>query len=123
VTGPRRVERGQATVEMAVLLPLVVALLLVVLQAGLLVRDRMVVLHATRSAGRAVIVEPAASVARAAVTRSGASRATVALEGRLQPGELVTVTVTMAPTAVPVVGRAISGRRISERLTVQVEGG
>lgn len=119
----RRAESGQATVEMALLLPLVVTLLLVVLQAGLLVRDHLVVLHATRSAGRALIVEPAASAARAAVAASGAPRATVAVDGRLQPGELVTVTVSTAPTLVPIVGRAVSGRRISERLTVQVEGG
>lgn len=115
-------QRGQATVELAVLLPVVVTLLLVVLQVGLVVRDQMVVLHATRAAGRAVIVDPSMAAARDAAERSGAPGATVRVEGSLRPGAMVTVTVSAAPTAVPVVGRVLAGRRITERLTVQVEG-
>ena len=115
-------ERGQATVELAVLLPVVVTLLLVVLQVALVVRDQMVVLHATRAAGRAVIVEPSMAAARDAADRSGAPDGTVRIEGQLRPGAMVTITVSAAPTAVPIVGRVLAGRRITERLTVQVEG-
>lgn len=115
-------QRGQATVELAVLLPVVITLLLVVLQVALVVRDQMVVLHATRAAGRAVIVEPSESVAREAVERSGAPGASTSVDGPLRPGSLVTVTVSMAPTEVPIVGRVLAGRRITERLTVQIEG-
>lgn len=109
--------------ETAVLLPLLVTLLLLALQAGLVVRDHLVVLHATRAAGRAVIVEPSLSAARSAVARSGAPAAVTTLDGQLRPGGTVTVTVSSAPTVLPLVGRVVSGRRISERVTVQVEGG
>ncbi|MEY2448174.1 MAG: TadE-like protein [Acidimicrobiaceae bacterium] len=44
----RRRERGQATVEAALVLPLVVLLLLAVVQVGLLVRAEVLVTHAAR---------------------------------------------------------------------------
>ena len=119
----RRDQRGQSTVELALALPVVVMLLLVVVQAGVAVRDRLVVLHAARTAARAVIVEPTPAAAAAALDRVGTgSRARVALAGELRPGGLATVTVTMAPTRVPVVGRVVAGGSVVERLTVLVEG-
>src|SRR4029078_2878808 len=42
--------RGQATVELALVLPLVVFALLAILQVGLVVRDQVAVVHAAREA-------------------------------------------------------------------------
>lgn len=121
--GSQRGQRGQASVELAVLLPVMVLMVLLALQAGLAVRDRMVVLHATRTAARAVIVEPDAGAARAALDRVGlGSRTTVSLSGSLQPGGMATVTVVMSPTVVPVVGRVVAGTAVREQLTVMIEG-
>src|SRR5687767_8032990 len=53
VTRPSRASRGQATVELAVSLPFVVAALLLVLQVGLVVRAQVLVVHAAREAARA----------------------------------------------------------------------
>ena len=118
-----RGQRGQASVELALVMPVVVLLLLLVLQAGLAVRDRLVVLHATRAAARAVIVDPTSAAARSALSSTGTGRgATVSLGGELRPGGLATVTVTMEPTAVPLVGRVIAGHAVTERVTVMVEG-
>lgn len=50
-------ERGQATVEFALILPLVVFLLLAVLQTALVVRDYVAVVHAAREAVRAASVD------------------------------------------------------------------
>lgn len=60
-TCPR--ERGQATVEFALILPLVVFLLLAILQTALIVRDYVAVVHAAREAARAASVDrdPAAA--------------------------------------------------------------
>ena len=58
---PRRrrggAEGGQATVEFAFLLPLVVFAALAVIQIGLVVRDQMDVVHAAREAARAASVD------------------------------------------------------------------
>ena len=50
-------ERGQATVEFALILPLVVFLLLAILQTALVVRDYVGVVHAAREAARAASVD------------------------------------------------------------------
>jgi Flp pilus assembly protein TadG len=54
----RERERGQATVEFAFLLPLVILAVLAVIQVGLVVRDQLGVVHAAREAARAASVDP-----------------------------------------------------------------
>jgi hypothetical protein len=49
-------ERGQAAVELAVALPVVAVALLLVLQAGLVVRAQILVVHAAREGARAAAV-------------------------------------------------------------------
>lgn len=121
VTG--RSQRGQASVELALVLPLVLMVLLVVVQVGLLARDRLVVVHATRAAARAVIVEPSTAAATTALRRQGVhDSATVHVAGQLHAGGLATVVVQMPPTRLPLVGRALAGVTLRESLTVHVEG-
>ena len=104
------------------MVPVVVLLVLLVLQAGMVVRDRLVVLQAARVAARAVIVEPTRAAAADAVRSSGApDQVAVSLSGELGPGGLVTVTATMPSTAVPLVGRVVAGDQVSERLVVRIE--
>ena len=124
MTAPRRRgARGQATVELALVLPVVLMVLLVVVQVGLLARDRLVVVHATRAAARAVIVEPATSAATTALRRQGVrGSARVHVAGQLHAGGLATVEVEMPPTRLPLVGRALAGVTLRESLTVHVEG-
>ena len=121
----RRDTRGQASVELALLLPVLVLLLLLAVQAALLARDRVLAVHAARVAGRAVIVDPHERAARAALQRQGgrAAAASVELRGDRQPGGIVTVVVAVPPTRVPIVGRVIGPSALMERLSVLVEGG
>ncbi len=116
--------RGQATVELAIVLPVVVVLLLAVLQAGSLVRDRLAAVHAARVAARAVIVEPTSAAAAAALDAAGgrAADARVQLGGERHPGGHASVTVRLSPTRLPIVGRAVAARELTETLTVLVEG-
>ena len=59
-----REEEGQATVELALLLPVVVVLLLAVLQLGLVARDVVLVAHAAREASRVAAVDDDPDVPR-----------------------------------------------------------
>ena len=61
---------GQATVELALALPLVVMLMLLVTQVGLVVRDQVLVTHAAREAVRAASVRPGPDTGE--VTRAAA---------------------------------------------------
>lgn len=121
---PRRGERGQASVELALLLPVLVLLLLLAVQAALLARDRVLAVNAARVAARAVIVDPREAAARDALQRQGGrgAGASVELRGDRRPGGIVTVVVAVEPTRVPIVGRVVRGT-LEERLAVLVEGG
>lgn len=62
----RRRPDGQAAVELALVLPLVAVLALVLVQAGLVVRDQVLVVHAAREAAREAAVSPSPRSARRA---------------------------------------------------------
>lgn len=80
-TSPRAADGGQATVELAMVLPLVAVLVLVVLQIGLVLRDQVMVVHAAREAARAAVV------AEAAADRAGAAVRAARLSGSFHPDE------------------------------------
>ena len=122
----RRGDRGQATVELALVLPLVALLVLLVLQAGLVLRDQLLVAHAAREAARAASV---ADGDRGAAARSGAERA-----GSLDPahlvvrttsregGEAVVVRVDYASTTdVPLVGLLLPDISLKGEAVMRVE--
>lgn len=120
-----REDGGQASVELALVLPLVLMLLLVVVQLGLLVRDQILVVHAAREAAREAAVEPAADAPRRAALASSNlvdSRLTVTATGRGAAGSRVRVEVAYrAPTAVPLVGSALGDLTLRASATMRVE--
>jgi Flp pilus assembly protein TadG len=119
-----RAERGQATVELALSLPVVMLALALVVQVALLARDRVAVVHATRAAARAAVVDPTVGAAVRAARSAGGplAAADVRLDGDASTGGLLGVTVTARPTVVPLVGRVVAGVQLRERLVVLVEG-
>jgi Flp pilus assembly protein TadG len=121
----RRREGGQATVEVALLLPLVATMLLGVVQVGLVVRDQVLVTHAAREAARAAAVDPRAAVAREgaeAGARLDPTRLEVDLGGSAEPGGRLTVTVRYrSPTTVPLVGQLLGDRLLTASATMRVE--
>lgn len=118
-------QRGQATVEFALVLPLLCLFLLMVVQVGLVAKDQVLVHHAAREAARAAAVDPTVSAARSAATRAGgleAGRMTVSLSGGNRRGEVTSATVTYrAPTTVPLVGRMVGDIALSATVTMRVE--
>lgn len=121
----RRRERGQAAVELALVLPVVVMFALVVVQAGLVAKDLVLVHHAAREAARAASVEPSVDAARTAAVgaaRLDAARLRVLLAGGTSRGDRTTATVTYdSPTSVPLVGRLVPDLTISASVTMRVE--
>jgi hypothetical protein len=130
--------RGQASVELALVLPLVALLLLGLLQAGIVLRDQLLVVQAAREGAREASVSPLperieAAVRRAAPGLGGPSDrpgdhrggAGDGLGVRVQrgprTGDLAIVTVSAPPTRLPVVGRALSGHRLEASATMRLE--
>jgi hypothetical protein len=117
----RRHERGQATVEFAFVLPLIVLAALAVLQVGLLVRDQMGVVHAAREAARAASVDrdPGAAVKAAHRTLPDAH---VTVGARPQVGGEITVTVRFhSVTNLPLVGVLFPDPDLHASATMRVE--
>jgi uncharacterized protein (UPF0333 family) len=116
--------RGQATVELALVLPFVVVLMLAVLQAGLVARDDIRLTHAARAAARAAATGADDDlVFRSAAEASGldGSRLVAAVT---RTGDLVTVEVTYrAPTDVVLVGALVKPITLHEKLTLAIEPG
>jgi Flp pilus assembly protein TadG len=102
-------DRGQAAVELALSLPVVVLLLLLVVQTGLVLRDQVLVVHAAREAARAAAVEtakpPAPEVAarRAAVSSTGLEMARLKLDVTAQNGRYHATIRYRSPIVVPLV--------------------
>jgi Flp pilus assembly protein TadG len=119
-------DRGQASVELALLLPLLVLLLLVILQVGLLGRDVVLVTHASREAARAAATDADPGAAATAARSAGGldpTRLAVTVRGRGGTGSRVRVIVTYrAATDVPLIGRLVGDHTIRSTTSMRVEG-
>lgn len=112
---------GQATVEFALLLPLVVFAALALIQVGLVVRDHLAVVHAAREAAREASVDPNAAHAVAAAHRT-LPGADVEVSSRPAVGEPITVEVRYrAVTDLPLVGRLFPDPVLHSRAVMRVE--
>ena len=114
-------EGGQATAELAVVLPVVLLLALTLIQAALVLRDDLAVANAAREAARAASLDPdparaeraAAAVLPGATVRSGP---------RPPVGELIHVRVTYrSTTGLPVVGPLLPDPLVEARVAMRVE--
>lgn len=117
----RGIDRGQATVELALSMPLVCLMLCAVVQVAVLARDRVAVQLAAREAARAAAVaadprtEGLAAAQRA--TRLHPLHTAITVDGS-------TVTATVAyvdPTDVPLIGLLLPDVRIEAAVTMALE--
>jgi Flp pilus assembly protein TadG len=105
----RECEHGQATVELALALPLVLVIGLLVVQLALIARDQVLVVHAARVAAREASVVGRSGAGHAAVVRSvpllKQTRMTTETSYKGGSPSLVIVKVSYSsPTDVPVIG-------------------
>jgi hypothetical protein len=118
-------DRGQATVELALGLPLVAVVLLALVQVAVVARDAVLVTHAAREAARAAAVgADEAEAARVGARSSGLApgRLAVDVSGPATPGARRTVHLRYrAPTDAPIVGRLLGDVTISTKVTIRAE--
>ncbi len=118
-------DTAQASVELALCLPVVAVLLLVVVQAGLVVADQVAVVQGAREGARRASVDPDPEAARDAA-RSGRltpRRTEVAVER--VPGRPTLARVVVrhrAATDVPLVGPLLPDVELTASATMAVEG-
>ena len=114
--------RGQATVEFALLLPLVVMVALMVVQVGVIVHARVMVTHAAREGVRVAAVGGEDGQVRQVVVAAGAllpSR--VGVEVERSSGRATVQVDYDAPTDVPIVGSLIGDVELTATATMRIE--
>ena len=115
---------GQAAVELALALPVVVLFLLLVVQAGLVVVDQVAVVDAARDGARAAALDPAPGVARAAVLHGRLTATSTEVAEHRAAGHPPTVTIEVthhAATDVPLVGPLLPDVDLHGSATMAVE--
>ena len=116
-----RVARGQASVELALVLPVLVMLLLALIQTALLARDAVLVQDAARAAAREASVDAGADRIRDAARRTLA-RADVTVDRGGRVGDPVHVVVRYVDhTDVPMVGRLLPDLTLHASATMRIE--
>jgi Flp pilus assembly protein TadG len=118
-------DRGQSTLELALVLPLAALFLLAVVQVGVLIHTQVLVTHAAREAARGAAVDPSVEAAHRAAVEGAPlidDRLAVRLSGDRTPGGRVTVRVYYrAPTDVPLAGPLLPDITLRARATMRVE--
>jgi Flp pilus assembly protein TadG len=118
-------DRGQSTVELALVLPLIALLLLGLFQVGVIARDRVALVHAAREGVRVAVMDPspeAVTVAVRGATSLDPSALRVELTGGTDSGDLVTVVVRYTcRTDVAVTGSVVPDVEMAERLSAIIE--
>jgi len=116
-----RSDHGQATVELALVLPLVFGLLMLLFQIALVARDEILVVHAARDAAREASVSHDPERMLAAVRRD-LPGATVRIVRRGRVGETVEVAVSyVARTSLPLVGALVPDLTLHAGSVMRVE--
>jgi hypothetical protein len=114
----RGTSRGQATVEFALLLPVLVLAAVAILQVGLVVRDYVAVVHAAREAARAASVDSDAAAAAHRVLPG----ADVHVGPRPDVGEPIRVDVAFrSVTDLPLVGALLPDPELHHSASMRVE--
>lgn len=118
-------EDGQATVELALTLPILALLLAALVEVGLLVADQGRLWHAAREAARVAVVDPDLVDVRAAAERPGLAP----LELQVTPddqlrrqGDPLTVSLRYAPPGrVPLFGHLLRRVTLRAQATMRIE--
>ena len=114
-------ERGQSTVEFALVLPMLVLFLFALVQVALIARDKVLVVHAARVAAREASVDAGADRVRAAATHA-LGGADVDVQRRGKVGDPVEVEVTyVSKTNLPLIGALVPDVTLHSTVVMRIE--
>ncbi|MFN2593622.1 MAG: TadE/TadG family type IV pilus assembly protein [Actinomycetota bacterium] len=118
-------ERGQATLELALCLPLVAFLLAALVETGGIVSDQIRLWHAARDAARTAVVDRDASDVENAAEDAGLHplKVTISPAPALRvAGHPLTVSLAYRPAArLPLVGALFDNFTLNARATMRIE--
>jgi TadE-like protein len=118
-------QRGQATVELALCLPILFLALAALVEVGLLVGDQVRLWHAAREGARIAVVDRAADDVRAAAEAAGLKPLEVEISPAAQdrsPGAPLTVALSYRPhTRVPLLGALFARTELHAEATMRIE--
>lgn len=118
-------QRGQATVELALLLPIVTLLAWALVEIGMIATDNVRLWHAAREAARVGAVDPDPAAIREAAESSGLGPIDLSVrpgaEDRIQ-GEPLTVTLSHRPISnAPLIGKLFESIVMTAEATMRIE--
>ena len=121
----RNHQSGQATVELALCLPFVAAILAGVIEVGFLVGDYVTLWHAAREAARAAVVDPDPAAAHEAIERVGLEGVAVHVRpdsGYRVQGRPLRVSLSYSPSGhVPLVGKLATALEFRAHASMRIE--
>lgn len=121
----RRSQCGQATLELALGLPILALLLAGLVEIGLLVADQTRIWHAAREGARVAVVDPDTADAREAAERAGLKPLEVQISPAPQfrrQGDPLTLSVRYTPRArVPLFGVLLERVELDAQATMRIE--
>lgn len=104
------------------MLPLILLLLLGLLQAGLMLRDQLVIAGAAREGAREAAVSPDPERIELAARRAAPGfEMTVRINRGAKRGDLASVKVSAVPKKVPLVGGMLGARKLEASAVMRVE--
>lgn len=124
MTRPGRRERGQAAVELVLVLPLLLLVALAALQVAVVARDQVLVVHAAREAARQAALgasDEAARAAAASATGLDPARLRVLTERADREGVVRVRVRFSSPTDVPLIGAMLAELHLSDMVEMRLE--
>jgi Flp pilus assembly protein TadG len=114
-------QNGQATIEFALVIPLVAIMLLLIVQTAVVVREQVMLINGVREAARAAAVDPSTDVT--SVVRSASGLSTVSVSSS-DDGASITVSATATvPIVIPVLRSFRKSVSLDARATMRAESG
>ncbi len=117
----RRLDAGQAAVELALTLPLVLVMLLGVVQVLVIVRAQIAVTHAAREGARAGAVAADSAAAASAAARGAVTLTLLQISTTESAGRVRTEVSARVPTDIPIIGAFVGDVSVRAVAVMAVE--